>query len=361
MSAAEEGPSVTQQDVSIYDFQLPRELIAQHPLPVRSDARLMLVERSSGQISHHHVRDLPELLMAGDSLVVNDSRVIAARLVGYRAATGGRWEGLYLRSEAGGLGELLSQTRGKLQPGERITLRDLQGREQEQLEFVTRLEQGHVAMRPLGDRSWPEVLESCGRVPLPPYIRDGCMVDQDRQRYQTVYARRDGSVAAPTAGLHLTEELIERLRKAGQRLLPVTLHVGLGTFRPISADRLDEHKMHSEWGELTPAVATRLAQTRQQGGRIIAVGTTSLRVLESAAAQPDWLASGWSGDTDLFIQPGYRFQAIDGLLTNFHLPRSSLLVLVAALAGRELILQAYREAVEQQYRFYSYGDCMLIL
>ena len=347
-------------ELALYDFDLPRELIAQEPPLHRTDARMMVIDRSSGSIQHASIRDLPSFMRAGDAIVVNDSRVIPARLVGFREKTKGRWEGLFLREE-NGLGQLLSKTRGSLQPGERILLRDPEGRESQGLRVVSTTDDGNVLLVPDPKLPWLELLEQSGRIPLPPYIRDGQMTEQDRERYQTVYARSPGSVAAPTAGLHLTEDLLQKIRQAGVALVSVTLHVGLGTFRPVSAKRLDDHKMHSEYAQIAANVVRRLQASKSEGGRILAVGTTSVRTLESAALQGNGSLIEWAGQTDLFIRPGFRFQAVDRLLTNFHLPRSTLLVLVSSLAGRELMLEAYRKAVEERYRFFSYGDCMLIL
>jgi len=356
--------SETQADLNnldAYIYTLPRDLVAQQPSDQRIDARLMLVERQSGKISHHHVRDLPEFFNAGDAIVLNTTKVIAARLVGMRTSSRGRWEGLYLRSSEDGLWESLSHTRGHLTPGETLTLRDREGRLVEALTVVARLPNGHIAIRPLHGETIEDFLEQFGRVPIPPYIRDGQMVDDDIARYQTVYARQSGSIAAPTAGLHFTTDLLKRIQERGVVQAPVLLHVGLGTFRPIQAKNLDGHTMHSEHAELTESVTKRLQQCRLEGGRIIAVGTTSTRVLEAACAANGGQLAPWSGETDIFIRPPYQFGAVDALLTNFHLPKSTLLVLVSAFAGHELILRAYEEAIEQRYRFYSYGDAMLIV
>lgn len=348
-----------------YDFELPPELIAQQPVAVRSDARLLVVCRGRGELEHAHVRDLPDYVLPADCLVVNDSRVIPARLWGYRQATGGRWQGLFLSSSEPDIWRVLCKTRGKLQPGERITLVDRQGVSAVSLRMLARLEGGAWAVRVESGLDTWELLQRVGRVPLPPYIRRGQMVEDDLRWYQTVYADRPGSVAAPTAGLHLTDSLLHQLQRQGTRLTRVTLHVGLGTFRPLAVERLDAHEMHAEWGELTADTAATLNQVRADGGRIVAVGTTSVRVLESAAAQLGGSASAplsaWSGETRLFIRPPYNFRAVDVLLTNFHLPRSTLLVLVRTLGGDELIRRAYAEAIRERYRFYSYGDAMLIL
>ncbi len=357
---------IDQDRLELFNYQLPRELIAQYPLDHRIDARLMLIDRKSGNISHHYVRDLPDLIEPGDALVLNNSKVIPARLVGLRTSTGGKWEGLFLREDPSGVWEILSKTRGQLTVGESITLRDKDGRDVPALSVVAKLEDGHLAVRPLencieGETSAEALLERFGRVPIPPYIRDGQMVDQDVTTYQTVYARHPGSVAAPTAGLHFTTDLIRHLQKRGTLTAAVTLHVGLGTFRPMSGERLSEHKMHCEQGELPETSAEKLRQCRERGGRIIAVGTTSARVLEAAAVETAQALIAWQGETDIFIKPPYEFAAIDGLMTNFHLPKSTLLVMVSALAGRDLIMAAYQEAIEERYRFYSYGDCMLIV
>lgn len=348
-------------ELRLYDFELPRELIAQEPLPQRTDSRMMVIHRETQTIEHAYVRDLPGFLRAGDVVVVNDSKVIPARMIGYRTMTRGRWEGLFLREGEQSIAEALCKTRGKIEIGETVTLKDREGRDQAQLVILGYGEEGRLLLRPEPLEPWPDLLARCGRVPLPPYIRDGQMVDDDRNRYQTVYARADGSVAAPTAGLHFTPTLIQQLRGAGVALVAVTLHVGLGTFRPIQSKTIEEHKMHREEGELTEAVVKRLALAQAEGGRRIAIGTTSVRVLETAALASTTGLEAWQGETDIFIRPGHAFKAVDGLLTNFHLPRSSLLVLVSAFAGRDLVQRAYEEAVRERYRFYSYGDCMLIL
>ncbi len=342
-----------------YDYELPRELIAQRPLPQRVDARLLVVDRSTASWEHLYVRDLPEVLQAGDALVLNDTRVIPARLVGYRTRTGGRWEGLYLEHDNQGFWKILSKTRGKLAAGETVTLCNRQHQDVAQLQMCTRLEEGLWAARPNSDVSAFDLLEQVGRVPLPPYIRDGEMIDADRQSYQTVFADNPGAVAAPTAGLHFTTDLLERLQTRGVHVCRITLHVGLGTFRPITATRLDEHQMHSEWCRLDAATVDRLSRARDAGGRVVAVGTTAVRTLETAASQGE--LRPWEGQTTLFIRPPYRFRAIDAMMTNFHLPLSTLLVLVRTFGGDDLISRAYDEAIREKYRFYSYGDAMLIL
>lgn len=352
---------IDSDDIALYDYNLPRELIAQQPVQHRIDARLMLIDRQNESIDHCYVRDLPDILQPGDALVLNNSKVIPARLTGIRTSTGGKWEGLYLREDASGVWEILSKTRGRLTPGETISLRDREGRIHPALTIVANLDGGHLAVRPVGDGSTEELLNQYGRVPLPPYIRDGQMVDSDLANYQTVYAKNPGSVAAPTAGLHFTRDLIRHLQTRGVNTVAVTLHVGLGTFRPVSAEKLSEHKMHSEWGELTESSALKLQKCRENGGRVIAVGTTSTRIVEAAAQETGQAFTAWQGNTSIFIRPPYEFLGIDALLTNFHLPKSTLMALVSAFAGRNLIMRAYEEAIEQRYRFYSYGDCMLIL
>ena len=363
-------------ELELYDYDLPRDRIAQEPLSTRSDARLMLVDRASGQIDHYHVRDLPEILQRSDTLVLNNSRVVPARLVGYRTSTGGRWQGLFLRADAEtGIWEVLTRTRGKLQIGETLTIQDRHARDGMQLVVVARTESGNLLAQPQMPAGFVPLesdgnmdlqtpmdwLEQFGRVPLPPYIRDGQMVDDDIVNYQTVYAKDRGSVAAPTAGLHFTEPLLEKLRAGDVAIAEVTLHVGIGTFRPIQVDRLEDHQMHQEWGRLDSDTANLIRRRREAGGRCIAVGTTSVRVLESAAVAGHGELAAWAGETDLFIRPPYPFRVVDGLMTNFHLPRSSLLVLVSAFAGRELAIRAYQVAIEHEYRFYSYGDAMLIV
>ncbi|HOA50903.1 MAG: tRNA preQ1(34) S-adenosylmethionine ribosyltransferase-isomerase QueA [Thermogutta sp.] len=345
-------------DTDCYDYELPKHLIAQSPLPNRADARLMVVNRATGEIEHRHVRDLPELLRPGDALVLNNTKVVPARLVGYRTATGGRWEGLFVEADASGVWHVIGKTRGKLQPGESITLVNLQGRDDIRLFVIGRIAEGGWLVSPdTAEDSW-EVLNRVGRVPLPPYIRGGQMLEEDRNRYQTVYAEVPGSVAAPTAGLHFTQGLLRKLKEAGIEICYLTLHVGLGTFVPIKTSRIEEHRMHAEWGTISEEVVERLKQIRSSGGRIVAVGTTVTRLLETAALDGELKA--FSGRTDLFIRPPYQFRAVDVLMTNFHLPRTTLLVLVRTFGGDNLIKRAYEEAIRESYRFYSYGDAMLI-
>lgn len=346
-------------ELSRYDYDLPRELVAQSPLARRSDARLLVVDRKTASLQHRHVRDLPDLLAPGDCLVLNDTRVVPARLVGHRTLTGGHWEGLFIEADTNGAWRLLGKTRGKLSPGEQITLENRLGADDVALRLVEKQPGGVWVAMPESRENAFDLLERVGRVPLPHYIRGGEMLDADRDRYQTVYARHPGSVAAPTAGLHFTGELLDRLAAGGVQILRLTLHVGLGTFRPITADTLAEHQMHSERGQVDAATVEQIGRCKQAGGRVVAVGTTTVRLLETAAQSGELTA--WSGETDLFIRPPYQFRVVDALLTNFHLPRTSLLVLVRTFGGDELIMRAYAEAVQEKYRFYSYGDAMLIL
>jgi S-adenosylmethionine:tRNA ribosyltransferase-isomerase len=336
-----------------FDYHLPEHLIAQHPAARRDESRLLVIRRDVGALEHRSFRDLPDLLASGDLLVLNDTKVLPARLFGIREETGGRWEALFL-NERDGLWEMLAHTRGHpvsgtvfvTDSGLRMTLRG-------------RTTDHHWLMEP-GEPGRPEaVLARHGHVPLPPYIRKGRDDGADAERYQTVYAERVGSVAAPTAGLHFTPELLDRLASRRIEIARVTLHVGLGTFAPIKVDDPAKHVIHREWCEVSQATidATRAAKSRR--GRVIAVGTTTTRTLESAA-RPDGLIP-FQGETDLFIRPPFEFRVVDGLVTNFHLPRTTLLLLVAAFAGDELLARAYREAIEREYRFYSYGDAMLVL
>jgi S-adenosylmethionine:tRNA ribosyltransferase-isomerase len=299
------------------------------------------------------------LLRGGDALVVNNTRVVPARVLGYRLATGGRWEGLFLSTTCDGEWRLVCKTRGKLRAPEAVRLITPQGADDVKLWLLEQTGDGVWLARPEVDEPAVSLLERIGRVPLPPYIRKGEMVESDRANYQTVFATVTGAAAAPTAGLHFTPALLQRLSDAGIQRYEVTLHVGLDTFRPITADTLDQHQMHSEWCQIGDETAAALRSCRAAGGRIVAVGTTSVRVLETAAGQGE--LRGWSGDTRLFIRPGYPFRAVDALMTNFHLPRTTLLLLVGAFAGEALIRRAYHEAIRQEYRFYSYGDAMLIL
>lgn len=347
------------QNTNHYDFRLPKELIAQFPLPNREDARLLEVDRGRQTLDHHHVRDLDQLLKPDDCLVLNNTKVLPAKLVGTRTSTGGRWEGLFLTADASGNWNMLCKTRGRMQQGETVTVRDRDGIERSTLTLVARLDDRSWVMKPEMDGDPETVLAKIGRVPLPNYIRGGAMVDSDLTNYQTLYAKHAGAVAAPTAGLHLTKSLMDRLAKRGIQFAQVTLHVGIGTFRPVTAEDLDQHQMHFEWGEIDQTAVDTIKTCRNHGGRVIAVGTTSVRVMETAAAKGD--LQPWQGETNLFIKPPYLFKSIDGLMTNFHLPRSTLLVMIRTFGGDELMTRAYLAAVEEKYRFFSYGDAMLII
>jgi S-adenosylmethionine:tRNA ribosyltransferase-isomerase len=345
-----------------FDYHLPPELIATEPAGQRDQSRLLVVDRQTRSIQHSMISDLPQFLNPRDCLVLNDTRVLSARLFGNRQSTGGKWEGLYLGSNAEGEWKLMSKTRGKLQPGETIELSPAHDRsEHKQLSLVMQAkdEEGYWTATVQSTEDHHLLLSHFGTMPLPPYMKRELATEEDWERYQTVYANQPGAVAAPTAGLHFTPELLERCTGKGVEVAKVTLHVGIGTFKPIACETLEEHKMHSEWCELPGESADLLNRTREQAGRIVAVGTTSVRTLESVAQQGPLQA--WQGETDIFIYPPYQFQAVDCLLTNFHLPKSTLLVLVSAFADAELIREAYEKAVEAKYRFYSYGDAMLIL
>ncbi len=346
-------------ELARYDYDLPKELIAQSPVVCRTDARLLVVDRKRNSLEHKHIRDLPEILRQNDCLVVNNTRVVPARLVGRRRGTGGHWEGLFLEASPDGLWRILCKTRGKLQPGDTVTLLDPAGDEDVRLELALKESDGSWIARPSTAEDALALLDRVGHVPLPPYIHRDKTVASDREHYQTVYAQVPGAVAAPTAGLHFTTTLLERLMEQGVELCSLTLHVGPGTFRPIAAETLGEHQMHSEWGCVQQETVDRIADCRRRGGRVVAVGTTSVRLLETAAA--DGRLKPFAGHTDLFIRPPYQFRMVDALLTNFHLPRTTLLVLVCTFGGDELIRRAYDAAIRQRYRFYSYGDAMLIV
>lgn len=346
-----------------YDYFLPEELIASQPANKRDESRLMVIHRATGKIEHRIFRDLPEYLKPHDLLVVNNTRVVPARLIGSRVSTGGKWEGLFLRLEENGNWRLIGQTRGRLQPGERLRLSPASQEHAESadtLDLILHERHPDGSWRVEPDSSTPslELLEQFGTLPLPHYMhRDAA--ETDRNRYQTTYAEIPGAVAAPTAGLHFTPELFDRCFQQGATRTHVTLHVGLGTFRPVSADRLDDHVMHSEWCEISAQTSEQIHKTRHSGGRVIAVGTTSVRPLETVMKTGEMRP--WQGETDLFIRPPYQFQMVDALITNFHLPKSTLFVLVCTFASRDLMQRAYEEAIQERYRFFSYGDAMLIL
>mgnify|MGYP001154947755 FL=1 len=340
-------------DLHDFYYELPRELIAQDPLEDRSGSRLLVLNRSTGETEHHIFREIREYLRPGDCLVVNDTKVIPARLIGSREGTGAKIEVLLLKRRADDVWETLVKPGKKARPGVRLCFGDglLRG---EVLEVV---EEGNRLIRFTYEGIFEEILDRLGQMPLPPYITHQL---KDRNRYQTVYAKHDGSAAAPTAGLHFTPELLDEIRKKGVQIAHVTLHMGLGTFRPVKVEAIEDHHMHSEFYVVEEEQARIINETRAGGGRIIAVGTTSCRTLESAADEDGVLRAG-SGWTDIFIYPGYEFRLTDCLITNFHLPESTLLMLVSALAGRERILKAYEEAVKERYRFFSFGDAMFII
>ncbi len=333
-------------------YDLPPELIAQTPLPQRDASRLMVLDRRTGEVRHRHFTDLTEYLRPGDCLVMNDSRVLPARLLGVRP-TGGAAELLLLRELGEDCWECLAKPARKLGAGQRVIFGD--GALTATVREV--LEDGGRIVKFSYDGIFLEILDRLGRMPLPPYIKKEL---QDQERYQTVYSRETGSAAAPTAGLHFTNELLETIREMGVSEAFVTLHVGLGTFRPVKAEDIADHHMHSELCRMSQETADLLNATRARGGRIVCVGTTSCRTLESLAA-PDGSFSAGSRWTDIFIYPGYQFKAMDALITNFHLPESTLVMLVSAFAGRERVLAAYHEAVKEKYRFFSFGDAMLIV
>lgn len=340
--------------VDLFDFHLPEELIAQTPLEQRSESRLMVLDKQTGTIQHDHFKNIKSYLQPGDCLVLNDTRVLPARLFGVKEDTGAKIEVLLLKQLDGDEWETLVKPAKRVKDGTKLVFGD------GLLTAVCTGEAEHGGRKLTFSYSgiFYEVLEQLGEMPLPPYIKEQL---EDKDRYQTVFARERGSAAAPTAGLHFTEELLDELKESGIHIAFITLHVGLGTFRPVSVDSIDEHEMHSEFYQVTEGTARLLNTVRAQGGRIITVGTTSTRTLETIASANDGKFIAESGWTNIFIYPGYEFKAIDGMITNFHLPKSTLIMLISALAGRENVMQAYHQAVEERYRFFSFGDAMLIL
>lgn len=336
-----------------FNYDLPERLIAQQPLQRRDLSRLLVMDRDSGKLYHQRFYELPELLSPGDCLVLNNSKVLPARLLGVRADSGAAVEILLLRRIDISSWEVIVRPGRKVRTGHRIEF--LPGRLYGQIRQI--LPDGNRIIGFEFQGSWENLLDEAGRLPLPPYIHEQL---NDDSRYQTVYARSEGSAAAPTAGLHFTPRLLDKIRERGIRIAELTLHVGLGTFRPVKSRHIDEHKMHAEYYELDEPAASLIRQTQQEGKRIVAVGTTSCRVLESIAERRGSITadSGW---TDIFIYPGYRFRIIDALVTNFHLPESTLIMLVSAFAGRDKVLAAYKRAVQEEYRFFSFGDAMLIM
>jgi S-adenosylmethionine:tRNA ribosyltransferase-isomerase len=339
--------------LSDFDFYLPDELIAQRPVEPRDASRLFVVHRDGGAFEHRHFRDLPTYLRPGDALVVNETRVMPARLLGQREGTGGAIEVLLLKRIDRDRWETLVKPGKKARAGQRISFGD-------GLLVGTVLDSTEVGGRVVAfsyEGIFEHILDRLGKMPLPPYIHEQL---DDPERYQTVFAREWGSAAAPTAGLHFTPELLARIATMGVEVHKILLHVGLGTFRPVQVENVLEHKMHSEFYTVTPETAAALNRIKQNGGRVIAVGTTSVRTLETVTA-PDGTVQPGDGWTDIFIYPGYKFRAVDAMVTNFHLPKSTLLMLISAFADRDLILKAYNEAVAERYRFFSFGDAMLIL
>ena len=336
---------------SDFNYELPEELIAQTPLARRDSSRLLTLDSSTGEIRHRHFFDLLEYLEAGDCLVLNDSRVLPARLIGHRPS-GGACEVLLLVDRGDNCWECLVRPGRKLKPGAEVIF----GEGQLKAKIREELEDGKRLVEFFYQGIFLEVLEQLGKMPLPPYIKEEL---QDQERYQTVYSKVTGSAAAPTAGLHFTKELLEKVREIGVKVCYVTLHVGLGTFRPVKAEDIQDHEMHSEFCMIPEETAQIINQTKKNGGRVICVGTTSCRTIESFA-DSDGTMRACSGWTNIFIYPGYRFKVLDALVTNFHLPQSTLVMLVSALAGRETVLAAYEEAVRERYRFFSFGDAMFI-
>ncbi|WP_070120786.1 tRNA preQ1(34) S-adenosylmethionine ribosyltransferase-isomerase QueA [Bacillus marinisedimentorum] len=341
-------------DVKLFDFDLPEELIAQTPLADRTSSRLMVLDRKTGEVKHEIFRRIIDYLEEGDCLVLNDTKVLPARLYGAKEDTGAKAEVLLLKQVEGDRWETLVKQAKKVKEGTVLSFGD--GRLKARCTGIG--EQGAREFDFMYDGIFYEVLDSLGEMPLPPYIKEQL---DDQDRYQTVFARERGSAAAPTAGLHFTEELLEEIREKGVKIAFITLHVGLGTFRPVTAEKVEEHEMHGEYYIMTEGTARLLNEIRQEGGRIISVGTTSTRTLETIAGKNDGRFEESSGWTDIFIFPGYEFKAIDGMVTNFHLPKSTLIMLVSALAGREHVLNAYNTAVKERYRFFSFGDAMLII
>ncbi len=339
--------------LSDFNYELPEELIAQDPLLKRSDSRLMVLNREDDSIAHKHFRDITEYIKPGDCLVINDTKVLPARLIGVKEDTGASIEVLLLKRHEANVWETLVKPGKKARPGARISFGEgkLVG------EVIDVVEEGNRLVRFEYEGIFEEVLDELGQMPLPPYITHHL---EDKNRYQTVYAKHTGSAAAPTAGLHFTDELLEELKAKGVKIARVTLHVGLGTFRPVKVENILEHHMHSEFYMIDEEAAAIINETKANGGKIISVGTTSTRTLETAAAE-DGTIKACSGWTEIFIYPGYKFKCVDRLITNFHLPESTLLMLVSALYDREKVLEAYKVAVEERYRFFSFGDAMIIL
>jgi len=340
-------------ELSDFDFYLPQELIAQHPVEPRDSSRLMVVNRASGEINHHIFHELPNLLQPGDVLVVNNTRVIPARLIGEKEETGAHIECLLLKRVERDVWEILIKPGKRLKVGQKVSF----GGGRLIGELLEILPDGNRKIRFFYEGIFEAVLDELGNMPLPPYITEKL---ENKERYQTVYAKENGSAAAPTAGLHFTRELMDQLRQKGIEIVEILLHVGLGTFRPVKVEKIEEHEMHSEYYRVSKEAAERINRAKQEGRRVIAVGTTASRTLESIGQENGLIQAG-EGWTNIFIYPGYSFKVVDALITNFHFPKSTLVMLVSALAGRDLIMKAYALAVQERYRFYSFGDAMLIL
>lgn len=338
---------------SDFFYDLPEELIAQDPLEDRTASRLLVLNRETGAVEHKIFSDVIDYLTEGDCLVINNTRVIPARLIGEKEGTGGKVEVLLLKRRANDVWETLVKPGKKLRPGAKITFGDGRLRA-EVLEVV---EEGNRLVKFCYEGIFEEILDSLGEMPLPPYITHKL---EDKEMYQTVYAKFDGSAAAPTAGLHFTKELLNKIEEKGIKIASITLHVGLGTFRPVKVDDVNNHHMHTEWYEVNAEAADIINETKRNGGRVICVGTTSCRTIESVADENGYMKAK-TGETDIFIYPGYKFKVMDGLITNFHLPESTLVMLVSAFAGKENVLAAYETAVKERYRFFSFGDAMILI
>ena len=338
---------------SDFYYDLPEELIAQDPLEDRTASRLLVLDRKTGAVKHKIFSDVIDYLNKGDCLVINNTRVIPARLIGEKEGTGGKVEVLLLKRRANDVWETLVKPGKKLKPGAKITFGDGRLRA-EVLEVV---EEGNRLVKFHYEGIFEEILDSLGEMPLPPYITHKL---EDKEMYQTVYAKFDGSAAAPTAGLHFTKELLNKIEEKGIKISSITLHVGLGTFRPVKVDDVNNHHMHTEWYEVNAEAAEIINETKRNGGRVICVGTTSCRTIESVADENGYMKAK-TGETDIFIYPGYKFKVMDGLITNFHLPESTLVMLVSAFAGKENVLSAYETAVKERYRFFSFGDAMILI
>ena len=335
-----------------FDYELPQELIAQDPLEQRDSSRLLILDKKTGERTHRIFHDIIDYLHEGDCLVINNTKVIPARLIGEREGTGGKVEVLLLKRKTDNVWETLVKPGKKVRPGMRLSF----GGGLLHAEVQEVVDEGNRLIRFEYEGIFEEILDQLGQMPLPPYITHQL---KDKNRYQTVYAKYEGSAAAPTAGLHFTEELLQKIQEKGVKIARVTLHVGLGTFRPVKVDDVTQHHMHTEFYHVSQEAADIINETKKQGGRVICVGTTSCRTIESAA-DGQGVVQATEGDTDIFIYPGYQFKVLDCLITNFHLPESTLLMLVSALAGKENIMAAYKEAVEMKYRFFSFGDAMFI-